>query len=73
MALKLKEIKINSLKKFTEFIEDELPKSGMFWYRGCGKSSFKLVPSLYRHPSYSTTEDLLLLETQIRVNVKCCV
>ena len=65
MPSKLKEIKINSLKEFTEFIEDELPKSDMFWFRGCGKSSYKLIPSLYRHPKYKTIEELLDLEIQI--------
>src|SRR5438477_92105 len=35
------------------------------WYRGCGDTSYPLVPSLYRHPTVTNVEELVQLESQI--------
>jgi hypothetical protein len=37
-------------------------RKGPLWYRGCGKVSYQLKPSLYRHKSSQNIEDLMLLE-----------
>ena len=58
---------ITSLKDFTEKIEELLPSSAdkTLWYRGCGSCEYKLEPSLHRHPSMSTNEEILELEGRI--------
>jgi hypothetical protein len=35
---------------------------GPLWYRGCGKISYQLKPSLYRHNNSQNIEDLIRLE-----------
>ena len=35
------------------------------WYRGCGKSSYELTPTLYRHPSTNSIEELMSLESSL--------
>jgi hypothetical protein len=35
------------------------------WYRGCGRASYHLAPSLYRHPSLRDASDLADLERQL--------
>ncbi len=57
---------IDSLVTFTTVIEATRAKSlGPIWYRGCGRASFRLIPSLYRHPSITVNSDLLSLEQQL--------
>lgn len=66
MPTELKEIPILTLQEFTQFIEMSSPNhSDSLWYRGCGRSSYDLVPSLYRHPTIHGIEQLLELESKI--------
>jgi hypothetical protein len=60
----LKAKTINSLKDFTQVIEDTT-KTSVKWYRGCGRCSHKLLPSLYRHPDTTTLEQFIELENAI--------
>ena len=70
-----REIKVSTLKDFTEQVEKSLAMSRASnsranfkgnWYRGHGKvRSFKLVPALYRHPKIKKLHDLLLLEKKM--------
>ncbi len=61
---KLRSVTINSLQDFTRFV-DALPKKEIHWYRGCGKASYKLIPTLYRHPGKRAIRNLLDLEKQL--------
>jgi hypothetical protein len=73
--IKPKEIHIGSLAEFASHVETllntasvqtgELPFQG-HWYRGVGRSgTFSLLPSLYRHPTKKTLEELLKLEAKM--------
>jgi len=63
---KLKIKHIDSFKDYIAFIENLRTKnSGPIWYRGCGKTSYELKPSLYRHKKSNTIEDLMQLEDRI--------
>jgi FRG domain len=58
--------RIQTLRQYMERIEqlmsaDDAP----LWYRGAGKSSRALVPSLYRHPSVTEPQALMELEAKI--------
>jgi len=44
------------------FVEQQ---TAVRWYRGCGKSTYELKPSLYRHPTLSTAAELYNQEYQI--------
>ncbi|UOQ69036.1 FRG domain-containing protein [Hymenobacter volaticus] len=59
--------KIETLKDFTEKIEELLPLSEdrILWYRGSGSTDYTLAPSLHRHPSITNNEELLELEGKI--------
>ncbi len=57
---------INSLNEFTAFIESHLAAgTGGFLYRGCGKSSHKLTPSLFRHPIKTNVAEFFDLEKKL--------
>ncbi len=46
----IREEQPDSLPRFLELVEDIQNNSEeSMWYRGCGKSSYELIPSLYRH------------------------
>lgn len=71
---KPKTIEIDSLSSFTKAIEDALRDSRAGapedyhrnnWYRGHGQRTFSLKPSLYRHPAYKNSSDLLDLESRM--------
>ena len=51
--------------EFVQIIEDFQTNSELAWYRGCGDSSYKLFPTLYRHPAKKTLADLGELEKQL--------
>ena len=40
-------------------------RKGPLWYRGCGKVSHELKPSLYRHKGSKTIEDFMALEKRL--------
>ena len=65
----MKSMELNCVSNLTEFSRLILEKlaggDSPRWYRGCGKASYELTPTLYRHPKYSTVEDLMKLEAEI--------
>lgn len=58
---------ITTLRKFSSFVEKQLASSKDFtlWFRGAGKSSYTLSPSIHRHPQLTTPEKVIDLETRI--------
>jgi hypothetical protein len=56
---------IIDLARFTSIIASEFTSNEATWYRGCGKSSYELKPTLYRHPSEDTIEVLIQKESEI--------
>jgi hypothetical protein len=62
-------LKVEKPKKFSEFISliENLRKSSgsTLWYRGCGNSNYKLIPSLYRHKTIKKIETLVENEYRI--------
>lgn len=47
----LQETNISSLQAFTDFIEHEVANApSQLWFRGCGDTAYKLIPTIYRHP-----------------------
>src|SRR5205807_197229 len=51
------------LEAYISFIERlRSRRKGPLWYRGCGRVSHQLKPSLYRHKGSNTIEDLMKLE-----------
>jgi|SRR5579862_637623 len=66
MPTLLTEVPIESLQRFLDRIEHYMHDSNhALWYRGCGKASHPLVPSLYRHPTIANIDRLLTLEHQL--------
>lgn len=61
MPTELKETVVGTLGEYMNFVEQQ----GTRWYRGCGDASYKLIPSLYRHPQGKTSASLLELESSI--------
>ena len=56
---------VSTLRRYTELIESLMGPGEPLWYRGLGKSSNRLVPSLFRHPITTAGADLIGLEQQI--------
>lgn len=50
-----------------QIIEDYQDAHDASWYRGCGRDFFPLSPSLYRHPTKKSPEDLHKLENELAV------
>jgi len=67
MATTLKIIDIKSLTKFSSFIEKQLQISAdhTLWFRGTGTTSYKLSPSIHRHPDITDAGLIIDLETKI--------
>lgn len=62
---------ITTISEFVQFVDRETSDSdNPCWFRGVGKSSYKLLPSLYRHPTKTSSAELLELEEQIIVRFK---
>jgi FRG domain len=60
---KLKTKVIRSLEEYISFVERlRNARRGPLWYRGCGRASHQLKPSLYRHQGSKTIEELMNLE-----------
>ncbi|MDD5287893.1 MAG: FRG domain-containing protein [Dehalococcoidales bacterium] len=70
MTKLLIEHNVSSLKSFTGIIEDLCKGHEELWFRGCGKSSYPLQPSLYRHPTIKQIPELLDLEDKITERFK---
>lgn len=58
---------VKTIKEFTTLIEKKLAKSNenTLWFRGVGMSSYSLSPTLHRHSTITTPEDVVSLETRI--------
>ncbi|MBF0539219.1 MAG: FRG domain-containing protein [Nitrospirae bacterium] len=65
MPVKLVEKEIDNLEEFMKFIEGNMTGSKPLWYRGCGDTSYKLTPTLYRHPEYKEFETCYKIERDI--------
>jgi hypothetical protein len=62
----LTEVQITTLGEFTQQIEQALTRThDLVWYRGSGKSTYKLIPSLYRHPAIKESAGVIELESNI--------
>jgi hypothetical protein len=60
---KLKTKSVQTLKEYISLVERLRGKrKGPLWYRGCGKVSHELKPSLYRHKVSTSIEDFMRLE-----------
>ena len=68
---KIRKEEPESLSKFVDLLE-RLRKSAQkpLWFRGCGKSSHKLLPSLYRHKAVNKISDFIELEKQLLVRFR---
>jgi hypothetical protein len=62
MATDLRVEQVESLRAYTELIEDLMTDSEPLWCRGVGNAGHGLVPSMYRHPSITDIDELLALE-----------
>ena len=64
MSTTLKIISIKTLKQFSTFLEKQLPasKDSTLWFRGSGRASYSLSPTLHRHPTINTAEKIIDLE-----------
>lgn len=62
MATTLNQVEVASIAQFMEFVERQ---NAVRWYRGCGDSSYKLQPSLYRHPTLTDAQALLNQEVEL--------
>lgn len=65
MATKIKIHKPTTFSEVMQAIEDYQEAHEVSWYRGCGRDWYPLLPSLYRHPTKKTPEDLHALEIEI--------
>ncbi len=55
-----------TLPQYMELVEEFQRRAGhALWYRGCGRASYKLLPSLYRHRFRKDPNDLVELERQL--------
>ena len=57
---------VASLEEYISLVERlRVNRKGQLWYRGCGKASYDLKPSLYRHKQLQTVEDFLVMEKEL--------
>ena len=63
---RLTEHRPKSLPKYLELVEKLQRKAGhALWFRGTGIATYRLVPSLYRHPTKTSSDDLQDLERKL--------
>lgn len=59
----LNEESISNYKEFVAFIEDLRARLGRpLWFRGCGKKTYQLCPTLYRHRYTRNVEEYMKIE-----------
>jgi hypothetical protein len=56
---------IRSIQEYTELVGELMDGDTQLWYRGVGRISYTLRPSLYRHPTVTDAADLLKLEGKL--------
>lgn len=62
---------IRSLEEYVSYLGGiQRAVKGSLWYRGCGKSTYKLKPSLYRHTLTKTIGGFLALEATLLARFK---
>jgi hypothetical protein len=62
---------VQSLEEYVSLVEElRTNHKGQLWYRGCGKVSYELKPSLYRHKQSKTIEDFISLENKLITRFK---
>lgn len=67
----LKVAKPTNLPEYLKLVEQFQKSAGhSLWFRGSGKSKYRLIPSLYRHPSLTTQAELEELERQLMVRFR---
>ena len=60
------EEKPNSLPAYLELVEEyQTDAEESLWFRGCGRASYKLLPSLYRHKAAKTPNQFADLEQKL--------
>jgi hypothetical protein len=60
-----------SFQEYVGLIETHQAAAGTsLWYRGCGNAAHKLLPSLYRHPTYRTSDEFSNVENQIMMRFR---
>lgn len=63
----LNHVEIETLQEYTKLVQDRVAIAGhILWYRGSGKYSYKLEPSLFRHSERDIIE-LLKLEEKLMI------
>jgi hypothetical protein len=56
----------DSLEDYVSFVEKSAAaKNKQLWFRGCGRTSHKLIPTLYRHKRDKLIDAILLLEKDL--------
>lgn len=67
MANKIPEYEAKSFADFIAAVEKAKTSLGAreLWFRGVSKANHKLIPSLFRHPTKATIEEIALLEGEI--------
>ncbi len=68
---KVREKSPESFKDHIALIEKLQAKAkNSLWFRGCGKRTYGLTPSLYRHRTSRTKDSLQLLERQMMMRFR---
>ena len=66
MSSRLRAVYPKSLSEYLKLVEQlQRTAKRSLWFRGVGKTKYKLVPSLYRHPTKKTGDQLNELERQL--------
>lgn len=65
MATKINIHQPTSFSEVLNLVEDFQDRHEIAWYRGCGRCSHNLKPTLYRHPTKNSIEELSELEREL--------
>jgi len=70
----MSEVLIERPRSFVEFVtlidKHQSDASEALWYRGCGLSTYKLLPTLYRHKTIKTIAKLAELEHDLMIRFR---
>lgn len=65
------ETRLSSFQDFVKLVEERQAKSSLsLWFRGAGKTTYQLQPSLYRHRTKRSIPELELLERELMVRFR---
>lgn len=56
---------VESLRQYMELVEELMSTDVPLWYRGASKTDHPLTPSLFRHPTLQSSQELLDLEGRV--------